>query len=509
MLAVLALWVSALQGGCNNTNYHIITGPGIDPGSQTTEPCGETSVTVSVQVQTGGAIRIVTGQAQGSVSVTVKTPDKCIKSYTEYGADIHECQGPLQGWDCNPQGGTVTVKYFKADNPCPTLPTDLSKFLGAYRASIAGGSMTISVPCTAPKDATSTLDPSGRTRKTAKLTKCTTGMIETGVIDTRPEVFTDHGQTMLRYAGDAASFDFSQVPATARVSNELTLTGVDDLYEMLTSGSIEPLPSPLQAVRQSTGPLNWIDDMACTVTDSYTLDAAGDTIAVKRVQQLMGDLRGDGDFSLELPETVNDEAGKPVAFSTRWTRVAGNLFSAEASGLTGSILPWTNGATALAMSTQLAHTQDLIEWLNDPYGLASSDAARYESHELSPGKYQVTRHYDWSADNGVEVPLPVVALLGEVRVWTIDATGTRPRVTQIEHKYGGTTVQRVVFQRDSEVVSGTWRPAQWKIETLDASGQVVSTSQLAVTAARRPSAIPSTLEYPKPPSGIWYVLLAN
>lgn len=98
------------------------------------QPCGGGSITIFVKVQASGDIIIVDVDVEGSVAVTIESPAECPRSYVWHSGEIHECGPRLEGWNCNPKGAKVRVKYYKIANPCPTIPTSLSELPGSSGA---------------------------------------------------------------------------------------------------------------------------------------------------------------------------------------------------------------------------------------------------------------------------------------------------------------------------------------------------------------------------------------
>ena len=259
MLTAL-LPVLLLQGtNCNDSSYHVVSPlPGPQPESVIYQPCGGGSFTVEVKFEASGDIVVLDGKAEGSITVTIQLPEQCPRSYVSLSGEFHECGPPLKGWNCDPKGDVVSVTLWESDDPCPTLPVNLGEFLSGFPGLIRAG-VPVTLPCKDLKDASDRIQPSSRTRNTARVSPCPpqtegTEQGQGAYLNTvgRSSYYVHHGDpTALDL--DALVADGTVVASVAHVQ------GGAELAAYLASGHPANLPPILREVLAHHAPLEWFD----------------------------------------------------------------------------------------------------------------------------------------------------------------------------------------------------------------------------------------------------------
>ena len=507
---LLALALAALQGtSCNNSNYHLVSHAGLQPDAEVSTPCGGTSVTVHIKLDAELGVILLDGAVEGSISVTIQTPESCPLQHLKYEGDIHECGPPLQGYHCNPLAAKVKVQLFKAEPPCPTIPVNLSQFLGGFLALLQSGQAQITVPCNELKDVTDTLPDSAKVRNTARIRPCKgTGSPSAPLEQTEPvEVGLHHHL----HDGDPKELDLDAlVPDGTTLPGLVAIEGGDDLIALLTSGS-GALPAVLEEVDAHHGNLGWFDDLSCVVTSSYEYQEGGEVHSLSATQLINGNFRDNGDYLVELPSAAPDGPGGEggtVPFLTRWLCLSGDLYCAERSSTSGVIYPEKNGAATLPLAMDLRFVPELRDWVSDPFRLRRGDAFRYTVSAPVPGTLVVegSLAYQW-AEGATPVAL-VAALLGPTWTHVVDTSGPVPRIVETTRRhFTGSLARRTTYGSYAEVAPGVWRPMELGIEEFGEGERLERSSTLSLSGFRRAGEAPRALAMPKPLADRWAVLL--
>jgi hypothetical protein len=488
---------------CNDTNRTIVDRPGKQAGSEIVEQCGLTSFTFSYTVSAEGTVAIVSAGAEGSITATIAGPSSCVQEYVWLGADVHECQGTLEGYHCDPNAEDVRVKLFKADPACPTIPITPESILDAFKSVLQTGAVALTVTCNRPVDASDELDPSGRKRKTARLTKCRTNETESGDL---PEGAVG-GYPV--YVGQPDGFDSTAFVPSSPGPGTWGFTGFEQLLSHLEvqPSSLDALPEVARQALASQGILGWADDLGCRATTAaYLSRPDGSFDEYIHVVDHVASLRPDGDFSVIVTEAVDVGEARDIVFSESWARVAGDLFFASGSESLGLVYPRSTGASSLAQTSHLPHIIELADWVDGRCGLRWGPAFEHEMVEIEDGVWRVTQRVKWRYDDGVGSSAWISAILGAELDITIDTSGASPRIVRSEWR--GTDGARVLrtFEAYRQAAPGVWRPSVVTKTRLGPDGFTSEAKTLQFDLRRPADAEPGLLPMPRPLLGRWLVV---
>ena len=494
LLSTLALAFASQATDCNNAGYTNVSLPGIQPSSQVLEPCPGGSFTVTVKLATGGALELVGADVQGAFTVTIQLPTSCVKSYIEHSGDIHECtaSGTLEGWDCNPRGAQVQVKYWKADPACPNPVTQIGDFLGSlanFNPDLA--SIPLHFPCNPPEDATDELDDSAKIRNTARLTKCK-GKKDAGVFEvtggTSTSFVGDGPSLFARIQGSPEDVDFRQLEDQgAPLAGSITVTGAHPLLQAIHgSGAAGPnVGSLLRSIANRDSGVGSIQGVQATIQLTEIRYNIADGIPAESTRSWSASVEGNrgGESQVVASEVVAGVDGD-IVFTEQVVTRAGDEYVLDLQAQTGAVHLRANGGAAHASVSSLRHLIDLRSWLTDPYSLPRGPAMEATTTYIDSDHTEVSLAPRHSADESMPGYALFLALMDQRFTYVIDHSGEVPQVVSLTAWRGGRVVETREFSRYYQLEGGPWRPGSVTIEEFGSDGAPVRIHSLMIRGGK-------------------------
>lgn len=513
----LALLAAVQDGNCNDHTYRLVSKPGEQPDTETFEHCGTTAFVVHVKIKADGSILVLSGEAEGSISVTITTPPRCVKHVVWHSGEIHECAGELEGWHCDPKGDTAQVKLLRADPACPTVPVDLEELLAGFKEMILKG-IPITLKCNELEDASDEIDDSARIRNTARIHECGSRQAPPpgggGQFLTTPD-----GAVLYTHVGDPVAIDYpALLGGVGPLETSTSAQGLELILGHLLAEGQEPLVDPVQGIVAAHPAMDWIDGLTCEVQTQWTAELPGGaTTSYSRAFHVTGSFRSSGDFSVEIPEIIEvQQPGPPGAvaqthgvhaFLHRWTGLQGNIYYCEEGERAGYVYPELNGAAALPRASHLWVLPAIQRWTENPFQILRSGAAVHAVTDLGNGLLEVEQRIEWAYGPGAAQPNALAeSLLGDVWSLLVDGTGPAPRVLELELRGStGELRSRYAFDAYREFGPGVWRPSVVRWWEYTGAGELERATTLRFAHRGHPGPVPLPLSPPAPADGLWYV----
>ncbi len=513
-LVALAPVAASQTDNCNETGYEQISMPGIQPSSQVLETRPGGSFQVTVKLSPSGVLEIVDANVEGAFTVTIQLPTSCVKSQIEHSGEIQECRGTLEGWNCNPKGAQVSVKYWKAESPCPNPAEGIADFLSSLaNFNPAPAHVPSHFPFNAFEDATDELEPGARIRNTARLNTCTSkedGGAYLPAQGATVDLFESGGSSYARVLGSPAQVAFATLAAaTAPVAGSITVTGGGELYAAVHGSRLagDNLGSLMQSIANQELQTLSVTDAQITVqmTEIREVVGAGSALPTNRIWSGSVSCNIGADARYVLSEIVRGSGGD-VAFTVDTVARGGDYYVLDLQAQTGHIHLRSNGGAARAEVTSLRHTLPVRAWLVDPYSIPRGASIGASVDDLGGARTRVVLAPRYVADPSQPGSGVLAALLSQSYEYVIDTSGSAPRVVSLTVRRGQNIVETRRYSRYYQLDGGVWRPAHVAIEELRPDGSPVRVWEI-VARGGRSSAVPSVIELPQPSSDRWTIQL--
>lgn len=509
LLATGLVLAPAGPDDCDGVYKKFLSHPGYQPDAETSTNCGESSVTVHVKVKGDGSIIIASGEVEGSIAVTVKTPSSCPSQKLWINEDLHTCGQPLKGWNCNPEARKIPIKLYSNTDPCPEIPTGdaLEAFIGGSWVPSTIPNIPLTVPCKELTDITNTLPKGARYRWTAQATRCKKeGAYE---VPTSIEHYASKGGSSEVYGlygeavfGDPAEYNFGAfVDEGAVLPGVTVIEGLDKLGEELAKHDGKADNALAQSIAGAYPALDWIDNLHVSVSTSNLVKEVGDW--VESEMSFLCHLRDSGDFQVSKTFGLELEEGGVDVFTESFTMVAGNLYSSLQGGNASMAHLGVNGAATLAMQGPLGELDYIQKWFNNPIRVSNSGVMNHEEIKIPEGTV-LTQAVGYEVAEEAEFSMLVLALVGSRWEVELNEAGTPLEAIRVD-QFTGVIRERHSFSRHAAIAPGVMRPMTVGIEEFNDRGELVRTVNLEFAGARREGSEPITFSVPTTLDNSWYV----
>jgi len=393
------------------------------------------------------------------LGVTITSPGTCVSSRTERLDDTFSCGPDSEGVHCDPRGHQVPVKTYFLEQPCPGIPSSIpetvehaNRLIQCATLPLASSVSTWSATtrACAPEPAPGSLPPIG-------------GIVELG------------GGAYLRHTGDPT-------PLLTGAPPEL---GVPALRTALGPPVPQALPQALRDVVRHHPPLAGVDGLVATVEEVWPARDGRPELRVR--QRVEGRVLADGRFAVRVTHAATVE-GAPTMVTEELAFDGSCFWSGTLGAERYSVWAPTCPELPLALALGAQAVLPLVDWLRDPFLVASAPGTEYAS-DLEPGADGESRLRVVESYAAVDARPPLrsrtiyqLALDGLPRPLRIETVDARGRVTRRRH-----------FADYAELGPAAWRP----MRAVDARGGDAAPRRVRTLAVER--ARPLTPEQAREP----------
>lgn len=471
LVTALTLATGGFAQDCPNEGRSHVAGP--DDDISTVE-CAQLGFTFYTKIEANGSISVVTAGAAGAVEIRYQSPARCRTSQVTYDGDIHECGISGAGEKCKTKGYKVNQKKFTNLDPCPP-----ANFFAIIRQFITqGGELPDCGELVEVDLGTNSVRWSATTSKCDDCSSVPTSEI-------LPEGTLIQGPDSVYFAtyGDPKA-----VPVESGESPFLPLTtGVDALLEYIEGPEGGDIAHPIEALRDACPPVVEFQKLSVRAqTVHHGVPGYG---VVKNRHDFTGRFRSDGTYHLLLADVGTDEEGQKVPFVEEWTRDDDGIAFNVVGNPQALFFPHANGTARAKEVHRLPLVGRVTRWLENPFRLSTSPAARYETiqHE---GYREVRLSFD--AD-------PAIAGVTRSYLFRDGAPWTRPVRAEVR-TIAGELTETVDYGAYQMVAPGVFRPMTIK-ESIYVGGELAKTVEMTfagegadLVGTDDPMPLPSPLE---------------
>lgn len=383
--------------------------------------------------------------------MTYQSPATCRTTQVTYDGDIHQCGIFNSGEKCKTKGYKVNQKKFTNLDPCPS--TNMFAIIRDFITS--GGDLPDCEELVEVDLGTNSVRWSATTSKCSDCSNVPTSeILPEGTLVSGPDstFYTTYGDPK------AVEIEHGASPYVA------TTTGFSALYSHFEGPENGEIDHPIGTLRLACPSIAEFEKLSVRATIvHYDVPGYG---TVKNSYDFSGRFRGDGTYNLRLADVGTDEEGNKVPFVEEWTRDTDGLSFHVVGNPQALFFPRANGSDRAKEGHRLPFVKRVTRWLDNPFRLSASTAARYETTDH--GGYREVR-MSFNGD-------PMLTGLTRSFFYRAGAPWTRPMRAEVR-ALDGELIETVDYGSYGLVAPGVVRPLSVK-ESIFRDGNLVKTVQM-------------------------------